>query len=88
MRNSLLPVTTVFGLQIGTLLAGSILTEVVFSWPGIGLYAVNAISNLDYAAIMGVTLLISTIYLVVNMIIDLIYLVLDPRIADAQEAIA
>jgi ABC-type dipeptide/oligopeptide/nickel transport system permease component len=88
VRNSLLPVTTVFGLQIGTLLAGSILTEVVFSWPGIGLYAVNAISNLDYAAIMGVTLLISGIYLVVNMIIDLVYLVLDPRIADAQEAMA
>jgi peptide/nickel transport system permease protein len=88
VRNSLLPVTTVFGLQIGTLLAGSILTEVVFSWPGIGLYAVNAISNLDYAAIMGVTLLISAIYLVVNMIIDLVYLVLDPRIADAQEAMA
>jgi ABC-type dipeptide/oligopeptide/nickel transport system permease component len=86
VRNSLLPVTTVFGLQIGTLLAGSILTEVVFSWPGIGLYAVNAISNLDYAAIMGVTLLISAIYLVVNMIIDLVYLALDPRIADAQEA--
>jgi peptide/nickel transport system permease protein len=86
VRNSLLPVTTVFGLQIGTLLAGSILTEVVFSWPGIGLYAVNAISNLDYAAIMGVTLLISGIYLVVNMIIDLVYLALDPRIADAQEA--
>jgi peptide/nickel transport system permease protein len=88
VRNSLLPVTTVFGLQIGTLLAGSILTEVVFSWPGIGLYAVNAISNLDYAAIMGVTLLISAIYLVVNLIIDLVYLVLDPRIADAQEALA
>lgn len=88
VRNSLLPVTTVFGLQIGTLLAGSILTEVVFSWPGIGLYAVNAISNLDYAAIMGVTLLVSAIYLGVNLIIDLIYLVLDPRIADAQEAAA
>ena len=87
VRNALLPVTTVFGLQIGTLLAGSILTEVVFSWPGIGLYAVNAISNLDYTAIMGVTLLISAIYLVVNLVTDLVYLLLDPRIADAQEAL-
>ncbi|HEU4974165.1 MAG TPA: ABC transporter permease [Baekduia sp.] len=88
VRNALLPVTTVFGLQVGTLLAGSILTEVVFSWPGIGLYAVNAISNLDYTAIMGVTLLISAIYLAVNLVTDLLYLLLDPRIADAQEAMA
>jgi peptide/nickel transport system permease protein len=88
VRNALLPVTTVFGLQVGTLLAGSILTEVVFSWPGIGLYAVNAISNLDYTAIMGVTLLISAIYLVVNLLTDLVYLLLDPRIADAQGAVA
>jgi peptide/nickel transport system permease protein len=87
-RNALLPVTTVLGLQIGTLLAGSVLTEVVFSWPGIGLYAVNAIGNLDYAAIMGVTLLISGVYVVVNLIVDLVYLVLDPRIADALEATA
>ena len=86
-RNAMLPVTTVLGLQVGTLLAGSILTEVVFSWPGIGLYAVNAISNLDYAAIMGVTLLVSAVYLLVNLVVDLLYLVLDPRIADAQAAI-
>jgi peptide/nickel transport system permease protein len=84
--NAIIPVTTVFGLQIGTLLAGSILVEVVFSWPGIGLYAVNAISNLDFAAIMGVTLLISVTYVIVNLVVDMAYLLLDPRIADAQEA--
>ena len=84
VRNAMLPVTTVLGLQVGTLLAGSILVEVVFSWPGIGLYAVNAISNLDYAAIMGVTLLVSAVYLIVNLVVDLVYLALDPRIADAQ----
>jgi len=84
--NAIIPVTTVFGLQIGTLLAGSILVEVVFSWPGIGLYAVNAISNLDFAAIMGVTLLISITYVIVNLVVDMAYLLLDPRIADAQEA--
>jgi peptide/nickel transport system permease protein len=87
-RNALTPVTTVMGLQIGTLFAGSVLTEVVFSWPGIGLYAVNAISNLDYAAIMGVTLLISGVYVVVNLVVDLVYFLLDPRIGDAQEAFA
>jgi peptide/nickel transport system permease protein len=86
LPNAIIPVTTVFGLQIGTLLAGSILVEVVFSWPGIGLYAVNAISNLDFAAIMGVTLLISVTYVIVNLIVDICYLLLDPRIADAQDA--
>jgi peptide/nickel transport system permease protein len=70
---------------VGTLLAGSVLVEVVFSWPGIGLYAVNAISNLDFAAIMGVTLLISITYVIVNLLVDVAYLLLDPRIADAQE---
>jgi peptide/nickel transport system permease protein len=88
LKNAFIPVTTVLGLQFGALLAGSVLTEVVFSWPGIGLYAVNAISNLDYAAIMGVTLLISGVYVVVNLIVDVCYLLLDPRIADAEEAVA
>ena len=82
--NAIIPVTTVLGLQVGSLLAGSILVEVVFSWPGIGLYGVNAIANLDFAAIMGVTLLVAVIYVVVNLLVDLGYLLLDPRIADAQ----
>lgn len=86
VNNAMIPVTTILGLQVGTLLAGSILVEVVFSWPGIGLYAVTAISNLDFPAIMGVTLLISLTYVIVNLIVDLAYIVLDPRIADAQAA--
>jgi peptide/nickel transport system permease protein len=84
-RNALIPSTTVIGLQFGTLLAGSILVEVVFSWPGIGLYAVNAISNLDYTAIMGVTLLVSLIYVLVNLAVDVAYLLLDPRIVAEGE---
>src|SRR5262249_27596960 len=64
-RNALIPTTTVLGLQIGALLAGNVLAEVVFNWPGIGLYAVNAIRNLDYPSIMGVTLVISVIYVLV-----------------------
>lgn len=86
LRNAMIPTTTVLGLQLGTLLAGSILTEVVFSWPGIGLYAVEAISNLDYAAIMGVTLLVSVIYVLANLAVDLAYFVLDPRIAAEARA--
>lgn len=80
-KNAMLPTTTVIGLQIGVLLAGNVLIEVVFNWPGIGLYAVNAIRYLDYAAIMGVTLVISVIYVTANLIVDLLYVVLDPRIS-------
>ena len=80
-RNALIPTTTVLGLQVGALLAGNVLAEVVFNWPGIGLYAVNAIRNLDYPAIMGVTLVISIIYVFVNLLVDIAYVVLDPRIS-------
>ena len=80
-RNALIPTTTVLGLQIGALLSGNVLAEVVFNWPGIGLYAVNAIRNLDYPAIMGVTLVISVIYIFVNLIVDIAYVMLDPRIS-------
>jgi peptide/nickel transport system permease protein len=80
-RNALIPTTTVLGLQIGALLAGNVLAEVVFNWPGIGLYAVNAIRNLDYPAIMGVTLVISIIYVFVNLLVDIAYVLLDPRIS-------
>jgi len=80
-RNALIPTTTVLGLQIGALLAGNVLAEVVFNWPGIGLYAVNAIRNLDYPSIMGVTLVISIIYVFVNLLVDMAYVVLDPRIS-------
>jgi peptide/nickel transport system permease protein len=85
-RNALIPTTTVVGLQVGTLLAGNVLTEVVFNWPGIGLYAVNAIRYLDYAAIMGVTLIVSTIYVFVNLLVDIAYVVLDPRISYSSAA--
>ena len=80
-RNALIPTTTVIGLQVGTLLAGNVLTEVVFNWPGIGLYAVNAIRYLDYSAIMGVTLTVSIIYVFVNLLVDIAYVLLDPRIS-------
>lgn len=83
LKNALIPTVTVIGLQVGYLLAGNVLAEAVFSWPGIGLYAVNAIGNLDYAAIMGVTLVISVVYVLVNLVVDLIYALLDPRISYA-----
>jgi len=80
-RNSLLPIVTMLGLLIGYLLGGSVMVETVFVWPGIGRYAARAISSADYNAVMGVTLIISIIYLLSNLIVDLAYTRLDPRIS-------
>jgi peptide/nickel transport system permease protein len=80
VRNAFIPTLTVLGLQVGYLLAGNFLVESVFNWPGIGLYAIDAISNLDYAAIMGVTLVVSVVYIAVNLVVDILYVLLDPRI--------
>ena len=81
LRNALLPATTVMGLQIGFLLGGALLVEDVFAWPGIGRYATLATLNLDYSAIMGVTLIAALIYILVNLLVDILYMVLDPRIS-------
>jgi peptide/nickel transport system permease protein len=80
LRNALLPIVTMIGLLIGYLLGGSVMVETVFTWPGIGRYAARAISSADYNAVMGVTLVISLIYLFSNLIVDLLYARLDPRI--------
>lgn len=81
LRNALIPTTTLMGLQVGNLLGGAFLVEIVFSWPGIGLYSVQAIQSFDYTAIMGVTIIIAVAYTFVNLIVDLLYAILDPRIA-------
>jgi peptide/nickel transport system permease protein len=80
MRNALLPVMTVTGLQTGRLLAGAILTETIFSWPGIGLWIFEAIQARDYPIVQGATLFIATIFVLVNLLTDLLYAVVDPRI--------
>lgn len=80
LRNALIPALTVMGLLTGSLLAGAVLTESTFAWPGLGRYAVQAASRLDFPAILGVTLISATIYVVVNLIVDILYGVLDPRI--------
>jgi peptide/nickel transport system permease protein len=81
LRNALLPATTVMGLQVGTLLGGALLIEDVFAWPGIGRYATLALVTLDYNAIMAVTLVAAFIYVLVNLAVDILYLVLDPRVS-------
>jgi peptide/nickel transport system permease protein len=80
LRNALLPVMTVVGLQVGRLLAGAILTETIFSWPGIGLWVYDAIESRDYAIVQGASLFIAVIFVTVNLVTDLLYAVADPRI--------
>lgn len=80
LRNALVPTLTVVGLALGDLLAGAVVTETIFAWPGMGSYVVDSISFLDFPAIMGFTLLVATGYTVINLIVDLLTLKLDPRI--------
>jgi ABC-type dipeptide/oligopeptide/nickel transport system permease component len=79
-RNALIPVITVLGLDFGAYLTGSILTETIFSWPGIGRYVVNAIARRDLPAIQGTVLFLSAVFVIVNLITDLAYAKADPRV--------
>ncbi len=79
-RNALIPTTTVVGLSFGALLGGAVLTETIFQWPGLGWWSAQALLSLDRAAIMGFTILTAIIYVVVNLVVDIIYAYLDPRI--------
>ncbi len=80
MRNALIPTTTLLGLQMGNLLSGAFLIETVFSWPGIGFYSINTIQNFDYQAIMSITIILAVVYTLVNLIVDILYTKLDPRL--------
>ena len=79
MRNALIPVVTVIGIDFGSLLSGAVLTETVFSWPGLGRYIVKALLVLDYPAVIGGTLFIAFVYSLVNLAVDILYAVFDPR---------
>jgi ABC-type dipeptide/oligopeptide/nickel transport system permease component len=80
LRNSMIPVTTVIGLQFGALLGGALLTESVFAWPGIGKFTVDSIMKSDFPMVQGIVLLIAVIFVLVNLAADLMYAYLDPRI--------
>ncbi|MCX7623914.1 MAG: ABC transporter permease [Thermomicrobium sp.] len=80
LKNALLPAVTVIGLQFGLLMGGAVLVEIIFSWPGIGRYAFQAIQNFDYNAVISVTLVIGAVYVLVNLVVDIVYVLLDPRI--------
>ena len=83
LSNALLPIVTVIGLSYGNLLSGAVLTESIFAWPGIGRYMFRASTSQDFPAIMGVSILIAFIYVVVNLIVDILYYFIDPRIRAA-----
>jgi ABC-type dipeptide/oligopeptide/nickel transport system permease component len=79
-RNALIPIITILGLQFGTLLAGTIVTETIFSWPGIGRLTVQAISSRDYPLLQGCILVIAVSYVLVNLMTDVLYSLIDPRV--------
>jgi len=79
--NALIPVVTLGGLAYAELLAGTVLTETIFSWPGLGRYTYQSALALDFPAILGVTLVVAVVYLAMNFIVDLSYVYLDPRVA-------
>ena len=84
LRNTLVPVTTVAGLQLGSIVAFAIITETVFQWPGVGLMFINAVYFVDIPTMSAYLLLVGTIFVVINFVVDLLYLVIDPRIRETS----
>lgn len=82
LRNAMIPTITVIGLSFGSLLGGAVVTETVFAWPGMGKYVVDSISFLDFPAIMGFTLIVVVGYMLINLMVDLLYMALDPQIRE------
>lgn len=82
-KNSLIPIVTVFGMQVGNLMGGAILTETVFSWPGIGRLMIGAIMDRDYLLLQGTILVFSAAYIFINLLVDLSYGLIDPRIVES-----
>jgi peptide/nickel transport system permease protein len=85
LKNAFIPILTVFGLQMGLLLGGAVLTETIFSWPGVGRYLYDAIVSRDYPVIQSGILVIATIFVLINLIVDLLYAYVDPRIQYGKE---
>src|SRR5690606_19886987 len=80
LRNALIPVVTVVGMQMGTLLGGTVIVEDIFAWPGLGRFALESIYNRDYPVIQTVVLFMAVFYVVINLLVDLAYVAIDPRI--------
>jgi peptide/nickel transport system permease protein len=80
LRNAMIPLLTILGLQFASLLSGTVIIETIFAWPGMGRFVVNAIWRRDYPVIMGCVLVFATIFMIVNLVIDILYAVADPRV--------
>ena len=80
-RNAAIPIITIFGIQIATLFSGAIITETIFSWPGVGRLIVAAVIGRDFPVIQGIVLIISTVVVIINLIVDILYRIIDPRIS-------
>ncbi len=80
MKNALIPVITIVGMELGTLLGGAVITETIFAWPGVGRLAVQAIYNRDYPVVQAAVFLLASIFVLVNLIVDILYTYLDPRV--------
>ena len=80
LRNALLPISTIIGLQTGLLLSGAVLTETVFDWPGVGSWLTTAIGNRDYPVLQGGILFLAIIFVLVNLVVDISYAIINPRI--------
>jgi dipeptide transport system permease protein len=84
LRNALIPVLTVIGLQVGTLMGGAVLTETIFSWPGIGKWLIDAIARRDYPVVQNGILLVAVLVIMVNFMVDVLYGIANPRIRHAK----
>jgi peptide/nickel transport system permease protein len=84
-RNAMIPIVTVIGITYGSLLEGAVLTETIFAWPGLGRYATQAFLSLDYNAVVGATFLIALVYSLANLVVDVLYIYIDPRTRGALE---
>ena len=80
MKNALIPVVTIVGMELGTLLGGAVITETIFAWPGVGRLAVQAIYNRDYPVVQAAVFILATIFVLVNLAVDIVYTYLDPRV--------
>jgi len=80
LRNALIPIITVLGLQVGSLLGGAVLTETIFSWPGIGKWLIDAIARRDYPVVQAGILVSALVFISVNLVVDLLYTVVNPRL--------
>lgn len=80
LRNALIPVITILGLEFGTLLSGAVITETVFAWPGVGRLVINAVQQRDFPVVVGTVTIIATLFVFLNLVVDLLYGVIDPRV--------